>query len=192
MSAPVSKRAAQTVPRLTLTKAETTASLGVSVDSLERHVWPELRIVRFGRLQLVAVPGNRGVREAPPACPRASLRTQSSYPCSSWTSPGGCFVASVVQACVARARQRTADGPAVRPAVRWAPLEVFDVACSGARRSVASTDALDPDPRRPNPVVPRPGAHGAKATETPWSASNEVHPVAETQRTDRPNWRPCT
>lgn len=39
--------------RLTLTKAEAAESLGVSVDHLERHVLPELRVVRSGRLRLI-------------------------------------------------------------------------------------------------------------------------------------------
>jgi len=44
---------AANVPRLALTKAEAAASLGLSVDSFERHVQPELRLVRRGRLVLV-------------------------------------------------------------------------------------------------------------------------------------------
>jgi excisionase family DNA binding protein len=41
------------VPRLALTKAEAASSLGVSVDFFERHVMPELRIVRCGRRRLI-------------------------------------------------------------------------------------------------------------------------------------------
>lgn len=52
---PSSKPRAETVPRLTLMKAEAAASLGVSVHTIERYMWPELRIIRFGRLQLVSV-----------------------------------------------------------------------------------------------------------------------------------------
>jgi excisionase family DNA binding protein len=36
-----------------LTKAEAADSLGVSVDFLERHVMPELRVVRRGRRRLI-------------------------------------------------------------------------------------------------------------------------------------------
>jgi excisionase family DNA binding protein len=39
--------------RLALTKAEAAKALGVSVDHLERHVLPDLRVVRSGRLRLV-------------------------------------------------------------------------------------------------------------------------------------------
>ena len=41
--------------RLALSKAEAAESLGVSVDHLERHVLPELRIIRSGRLRLIPV-----------------------------------------------------------------------------------------------------------------------------------------
>jgi excisionase family DNA binding protein len=41
--------------RLALTKAEAAAALGVSIDSFERHVQPNLRIVRRGRLRLIPV-----------------------------------------------------------------------------------------------------------------------------------------
>lgn len=40
-------------PRLALTKSEAAESLGVSVDFLEQHVMPELRIVRRGRRRLI-------------------------------------------------------------------------------------------------------------------------------------------
>jgi hypothetical protein len=43
------------LPRLALTKAEAAHALGVSVDHLERHVLPEVRVVRSGRLVLVPV-----------------------------------------------------------------------------------------------------------------------------------------
>jgi len=43
------------VARLALTKAEAAESLGLSVDSFDRYVAPELRIVRRGRCRLVAV-----------------------------------------------------------------------------------------------------------------------------------------
>jgi hypothetical protein len=43
------------VPRLALSKAEAAEALGVSVDYLEEHVLPELRVVRRGRRVFVAV-----------------------------------------------------------------------------------------------------------------------------------------
>jgi excisionase family DNA binding protein len=39
--------------RIALTKTEAAEALGCSVDHLERHVLPELRIVRSGRLRLI-------------------------------------------------------------------------------------------------------------------------------------------
>jgi excisionase family DNA binding protein len=41
--------------RLALTRAEAAAAIGVSVDSFERFVQPEIRVVRRGRLRLVPV-----------------------------------------------------------------------------------------------------------------------------------------
>lgn len=43
------------IPRLALTREEAAASLGMSLDSLERHVLPTLRICRLGRMRLVPV-----------------------------------------------------------------------------------------------------------------------------------------
>lgn len=43
------------VPRVALTREEAAASLGVSVDSFERHVQPSVRMIRRGRLRLVPV-----------------------------------------------------------------------------------------------------------------------------------------
>ena len=43
------------VPRLALTKAEAADALGVSVDFLEQHVMPELRVVRRGRRRLIPI-----------------------------------------------------------------------------------------------------------------------------------------
>jgi excisionase family DNA binding protein len=43
------------VQRLALTKAEAADALGVSVDFLEQHVIPELRVVRRGRRRLIPV-----------------------------------------------------------------------------------------------------------------------------------------
>jgi excisionase family DNA binding protein len=41
--------------RLALTKREAAAALGVSVDSFERHIQSDLRVVRRGRLRLFAL-----------------------------------------------------------------------------------------------------------------------------------------
>lgn len=43
------------VPRVTLTRLEAAAALGIGLDSFERHVQPELRLIRRGRLVLVPV-----------------------------------------------------------------------------------------------------------------------------------------
>ena len=45
----------QPTRRLALSKTEAAEALGCSVDFLEEHVWPELRIVRRGQLCFVAV-----------------------------------------------------------------------------------------------------------------------------------------
>ena len=42
-------------PRLALNRAEAAAALGISVDSFERYVQGELRILRRGRLRLIPV-----------------------------------------------------------------------------------------------------------------------------------------
>jgi len=44
-----------TATRLALTKREAAEALGMSVDSFERHVQPELCVVRRGRLRLFAL-----------------------------------------------------------------------------------------------------------------------------------------
>jgi hypothetical protein len=49
-----SKRSSDT-PRLAVTRAEAARALGMSVNSFERHVQPELRIVRRGKLRLIPV-----------------------------------------------------------------------------------------------------------------------------------------
>ena len=41
------------VPRVALTRLEAAASLGMSLDSFERHVQPELKLVRRGKLRLI-------------------------------------------------------------------------------------------------------------------------------------------
>jgi excisionase family DNA binding protein len=43
------------VPRLALTRQEAAAALGVSLDSFERHIQPDLKLVRRGKLRLVHV-----------------------------------------------------------------------------------------------------------------------------------------
>lgn len=41
------------IPRIALTRAEAAAALGMSVDSFERHVQSEIKMVRRGSLRLV-------------------------------------------------------------------------------------------------------------------------------------------
>lgn len=41
--------------RLALTRREAAEAIGMSVDSFERHVQPELRLVRRGSLRLVPI-----------------------------------------------------------------------------------------------------------------------------------------
>ena len=43
------------IPRLALDRAEAAAALGISLDSFERYVQPQVRIIRLGRLRLVAI-----------------------------------------------------------------------------------------------------------------------------------------
>jgi hypothetical protein len=43
------------IPRVALSREEAAASLGISLDSFERHVQPELRMIRRGKLRLVPV-----------------------------------------------------------------------------------------------------------------------------------------
>jgi hypothetical protein len=43
------------VPRIALTRLEAAVSLGMSVDSFERYVQPDIRLVRCGRLRLAPV-----------------------------------------------------------------------------------------------------------------------------------------
>jgi excisionase family DNA binding protein len=44
-----------TCDRLALTRPEAAAALGISLDSFERHVQGQVRLVRRGRLRLVPV-----------------------------------------------------------------------------------------------------------------------------------------
>jgi hypothetical protein len=43
------------IPRFALTREEAAASIGMSLDSFERHVQPHLRLIRLGRMRLVPV-----------------------------------------------------------------------------------------------------------------------------------------
>ncbi len=43
------------VPRVALTRQEAAASLGIGLDSFERHVQADLKLIRRGRLVLVPV-----------------------------------------------------------------------------------------------------------------------------------------
>jgi hypothetical protein len=43
------------LPRVTLSREEAAAALGIGLDSFERHVQPDLRMVRRGRLRLVPI-----------------------------------------------------------------------------------------------------------------------------------------
>lgn len=48
-------RKVEEVPRLALTREEAAAAIGLSLRSFERHVQPELRMVRLGSARLVPV-----------------------------------------------------------------------------------------------------------------------------------------
>jgi len=43
------------IPRVALTRDEAAASLGISVDTFERYVQPEIRMIRRGANRLVPV-----------------------------------------------------------------------------------------------------------------------------------------
>lgn len=45
--------ASSNIPRVALSRQEAALSLGMSLDSFERHVQPELRLIRRGKLRLV-------------------------------------------------------------------------------------------------------------------------------------------
>jgi hypothetical protein len=45
----------KSVPRLALSKAEAAEALGVSIDFLEQHVMPTLRVAYVGRRRLIPV-----------------------------------------------------------------------------------------------------------------------------------------
>ena len=46
-------RGSVAVPRIALTRAEAPRALGISMDSFERYVQPEVRIIRRGRMRLI-------------------------------------------------------------------------------------------------------------------------------------------
>ena len=46
--------ASSNVPRVALSRQEAALSLGMSLDAFERHVQPDLRLIRRGKLRLVA------------------------------------------------------------------------------------------------------------------------------------------
>jgi excisionase family DNA binding protein len=52
---PRSASRSEPVPRVAFTKREAAAALGISIDSFERYVQHELRVVRCGRLRLFPV-----------------------------------------------------------------------------------------------------------------------------------------
>jgi hypothetical protein len=43
------------VPRVALTREEAAAAIGMSLDSFERHVQPDLRLIRRGKMVFVSV-----------------------------------------------------------------------------------------------------------------------------------------
>ena len=45
--------ASSNVPRVALSRQEAALSLGMSLDSFERHVQPELKLIRKGKLRLI-------------------------------------------------------------------------------------------------------------------------------------------
>jgi len=60
------------VPRVALSREEAAASLGISIDSFERHVQPDMRLIRRGRLRLVPLCELErwAAEQAEPALPR--------------------------------------------------------------------------------------------------------------------------
>jgi len=43
------------IPRICLSREEAAASIGIGLDSFERHVQPHIRMIRRGRLRLVPI-----------------------------------------------------------------------------------------------------------------------------------------
>jgi hypothetical protein len=74
------------VPRVTLTREEAAAALGVSLSHFERHVQPELRLIYSGSARLVPV------RELETWAQRAATlagdNTQSQRPPRRWSARG--------------------------------------------------------------------------------------------------------
>ncbi len=53
--APVEPVPVAPIPRVALSRQAAAAALGMSLDSFERYVQPDIRMVRVGRLRLVPV-----------------------------------------------------------------------------------------------------------------------------------------
>jgi hypothetical protein len=51
----MARKLAAPIARITLTRTEAAEALGMSLDSFERHVQPEVRLIRRGRMRLVPV-----------------------------------------------------------------------------------------------------------------------------------------
>jgi hypothetical protein len=47
--------ATNVIPRVALSREEAARALGISLDSFERYVQPHVRIIRLGRMRLVAI-----------------------------------------------------------------------------------------------------------------------------------------
>lgn len=60
------------VPRVALSRQEAAVALGMSLDSFERHVQPELRLIRRGKLRLVPIAELErwAIENAEPTAPR--------------------------------------------------------------------------------------------------------------------------
>ncbi len=55
MSAPKTPPIVAAVPRITLTRAEAAASLGISLTTFDQLVGPDVRMVRHGKLRLIPI-----------------------------------------------------------------------------------------------------------------------------------------
>ena len=47
------ERTSVSIPRIALTRSEASRALGISLDSFERYVQPEVRVIRRGRMRLI-------------------------------------------------------------------------------------------------------------------------------------------
>jgi len=47
------ERTSASTPRIALTRSEASRALGISLDSFERYVQPEVRVIRRGRMRLI-------------------------------------------------------------------------------------------------------------------------------------------